>query len=80
VLDCCYSGSVLRVDNIGNDRLYLSAGEAHGVHLGDDYAVYPFKMLEDVGSQRDEASVWSELMPFGVLHQTLWESTNQHQL
>ncbi|KAK4170900.1 caspase domain-containing protein [Triangularia setosa] len=38
-------------------RLCLSAGEAHGVHKGDKYAVYPFDAPEDVASSISRTSV-----------------------
>ena len=39
------------------DRLCLSAGQAHGVHKGDDYVVFPFHASESATSQTNEASV-----------------------
>ncbi|KAK0714197.1 caspase domain-containing protein [Lasiosphaeria miniovina] len=42
---------------IESGHLCLSAGEAHGVHKGDEYAVYPFDTPEDVVSQASGASV-----------------------
>ncbi|KAK3386536.1 caspase domain-containing protein [Podospora didyma] len=38
-------------------HLSLSAGEAHGVHKGDEYVVYPFDMPADVASRTSGASV-----------------------
>ena len=40
-----------------DDRLCLSAGEAHGVCKGDEYAAYPFHTGESVLHQTKEAAV-----------------------
>ncbi|KAK3342028.1 caspase domain-containing protein [Lasiosphaeria hispida] len=45
---------VYRADN---GRLCLGAGEAHGVHKGDEYVVYPFNTPEDVVSRTSGTSV-----------------------
>lgn len=50
--------SVYRTDD---GRLCLSAGEAHGVHKGDEYAVYPFDTPEDVDSRASRASVMAKV-------------------
>lgn len=46
--------SVYRTEN---GRLCLTAGEAHGVCKGDEYAVYPFETPEGVTKQIHEESV-----------------------
>ncbi|KAK3385189.1 caspase domain-containing protein [Podospora didyma] len=38
-------------------HLCLSAGEAHGVHKGDEYVVCPFNTPEDMASRTSETSV-----------------------
>ncbi|RYP45912.1 hypothetical protein DL769_011426 [Monosporascus sp. CRB-8-3] len=40
-----------------DDRMCLSAGEAHGVYKGDEYAVYPFDSSEAVTDQTNEEPV-----------------------
>ncbi|KAE8447332.1 hypothetical protein EG329_010890 [Mollisiaceae sp. DMI_Dod_QoI] len=45
---------VYRTDD---DRLFLSAGQAHGVHNGDEYVVYPIESSERVVSQKNESLV-----------------------
>jgi hypothetical protein len=38
-----------------DSRLCLRAGQVHGVHKGDEYAVYPFEMSEHIAKEKDEA-------------------------
>lgn len=46
--------SVYRTDN---GRLYLRAGQVHGVYKGDEFAAYPFEMPEYVAEEMDEAPI-----------------------
>jgi tetratricopeptide (TPR) repeat protein len=48
-------GKYVEAEQLDGDRLYLSAGQAHGVHKGDDYVVYPFHASESATSQTNEA-------------------------
>ncbi|PQE12955.1 caspase domain-containing protein [Rutstroemia sp. NJR-2017a BBW] len=49
--------ALIPVYRTDDDRLCLSAGQAHGVHKGDDYVVYPFEAAEMVTNPANEASV-----------------------
>lgn len=49
--------ALIPVYRTDDNRLCLSAGQAHGVHKGDDYVVYPFEASERVASQINEALV-----------------------
>ncbi|OCK89038.1 uncharacterized protein K441DRAFT_668307 [Cenococcum geophilum 1.58] len=46
--------SVYRTDD---GRLCLTAGEAHGIYEGDEYAVYPFEQSENATGQKKYESV-----------------------
>ncbi|RYP48547.1 hypothetical protein DL768_005586 [Monosporascus sp. mg162] len=50
-LDITPSTTFTPVYRTDDGRLYLSAGEAHGVHKGDEYVVYPFDTPEGVASR-----------------------------
>ncbi|KAH8197948.1 hypothetical protein TruAng_007898 [Truncatella angustata] len=49
-------------------NIVLDAGEAHGVHVGDEYALYPFTISENPLELRRELCVTAEVIK--VLHVT----------
>ncbi|KAF3064948.1 Metacaspase-1 [Daldinia childiae] len=55
--------------------LYLDAGEAHGVHAGYQYALYPLDSIEDVTSQPEETSIIAQVRTVNALVSTLEPST-----
>ncbi|KAI2780303.1 caspase domain-containing protein [Daldinia loculata] len=56
-------------------NLYLDAGEAHGVHPGDQYALYPLDSTEDVTSQPEDTSIIAQVGTVNALVSTLELST-----
>ncbi|EFQ96675.1 hypothetical protein MGYG_08598 [Nannizzia gypsea CBS 118893] len=58
-----------------NNRLWLMAGRAHGVHLGDEYALYPPYVREDSFMDTSQASARARISVVHGLRSELEERT-----